>query len=57
MSPEEAEAFAQLPYFNETVRVRLWDDRAKTPGAPTDDLGSYREMLTNHLEWQQRHVA
>ncbi len=57
MSPEEAEAFAQLPYFNETVRVRLWDDRAKTPGAPTDDLGSYREMLTNHIEWQQRHMA
>ncbi len=53
MSAEEAEAFSQSPRFHEKVRVRLWDDRAKTPGARVPDLSSYRELLTAHLSRHQ----
>lgn len=39
MSPEEIDACAMLPYWEEGVRLRLWDDAAKVwskPVAPLD---------------------
>jgi len=39
----QAAAFAALPGASEAVRVRLWDDLAKTAGAPTPTLGHFIE--------------
>ena len=53
MSPEEVLVFTQSANWQSKVRVRIWDDRAKTPGAEVPDLESYRELLTAHLSRQQ----
>ena len=53
MSAEEVEDFTRSPNWRSKVRVRTWDDRAKTPGAEVPDLESYRELLTAHLSRQQ----
>jgi gamma-butyrobetaine dioxygenase len=39
------EAFRNKPFAADAVRVRKWDDRAKTPGAPTKQIGDYAELL------------
>ena len=52
MATEEAEAFSRSPHNRAAVRVRTWDDRAKTPGAEVPGLESYRELLTAHLARQ-----
>ena len=41
----EAEAFRALPYADEAIRVRRWDDLAKVPGHRTPDLQHYRALL------------
>ena len=53
MSDEELQEFTQSPNWRSMVRVRTWDDRAKTPGADVPDLESYRVMITAHLARQQ----
>ena len=53
MSDEEVQAFTRSPNWRSMVRVRTWDDRAKTPGAEVPGLESYREMLTSHLSRQR----
>jgi predicted HD phosphohydrolase len=53
MSAEEVEDFTSSPNWRSQVRVRTWDDRAKTPGAEVPGLETYREMLTAHLSLQQ----
>ena len=53
MSPEELEEFTRSPNWKSKVRVRTWDDRAKTPGAEVPDLETYRGLLTDHLSSQQ----
>lgn len=57
MSEREIEAFSKARHFRETVRVRLWDDRAKTPGAPVPNLENYRQLLTDHLAGSPREDA
>lgn len=52
MSGEEAESFASTAHGPSAVRVRTWDDRAKTPGADVPGLESYRQLLTDHLSRQ-----
>ena len=49
MSAEEVQDFERSPNWQSKVRVRTWDDRAKTPGADVPGLESYREMITAHL--------
>ena len=44
-SAEEAERFISQPHAAEAVRVRLWDDAAKTPGAATPDLAHFEPVL------------
>lgn len=44
-SPAEAERFIRQPYAEDAVRVRLWDDAAKLPGAPTPELAHFRPLL------------
>ena len=53
MSPGEIEAFHESANWQSKVRVRIWDDRAKTPGAQVPGLESYRELLTSHMALQQ----
>ena len=53
MSDEEMEVFTSSPNWRSQVRVRTWDDRAKTPGADVPGLEAYRQMLTDHLSRQQ----
>jgi phosphonate degradation associated HDIG domain protein len=37
-SDEEAQAFLQMPYAQDALRLRQWDDRAKTAGIETPDI-------------------
>lgn len=53
MSDREVQDFTESPNWQSKVRVRIWDDRAKTPGAKVPNLESYRELLTVHLASQQ----
>ncbi len=41
----EAERFIESPHARAAVQLRRWDDRAKTPLAPTPDLEHYRAVL------------
>jgi phosphonate degradation associated HDIG domain protein len=43
--PQEAERFIGQPHAAEAVKVRLWDDAAKVPGAATPDLAHYEAVL------------
>ena len=56
MSPEESSMFSQVPWSAEKIRVRVWDDQAKTPEAPVSPLETYRDLLLNHLRKQGQPV-
>jgi phosphonate degradation associated HDIG domain protein len=43
--PEEAEGFIRQPFAADAVRVRLWDDAAKAPGAATPGLAHFTAIL------------
>ncbi|HWZ67239.1 MAG TPA: HD domain-containing protein [Stellaceae bacterium] len=44
-SPEEAAGFRALPFAEDAIRIRRWDEAAKVPGIPTPDLERYRATL------------
>ena len=44
-SAEEAQRFIAQPYAEDTVRLRLWDDRAKEPRKSTPGLAHYLHIL------------
>ncbi|HSA72261.1 MAG TPA: HD domain-containing protein [Burkholderiales bacterium] len=44
-SAAEAERFIAQPHAAEAVRVRLWDDAAKVPGAPAPGLAHFEPLL------------
>jgi len=44
-SDAEARAFEQEPFAREAVRLRRWDDLAKTPGMAVPGLEHYRAMI------------
>jgi len=44
-TPTEAKRFIAVPYAQDAVRLRLYDDAAKVPNAETPPLDSYRELL------------
>jgi [1-hydroxy-2-(trimethylamino)ethyl]phosphonate dioxygenase len=44
-NPAEAATFRCRPFFEEAVRVRLWDDAAKSPGLATPPIEHYRATL------------
>ena len=43
-TPEQAQAFLGKPGAKDAMRVRRWDDQAKTPGASTPPIGHYLEI-------------
>jgi phosphonate degradation associated HDIG domain protein len=45
MTTIEAEAFLQLPYAREAIRLRHADDAAKVPGLAVPDLNTYRPLV------------
>jgi phosphonate degradation associated HDIG domain protein len=45
MSFDERRAFEALPFAERAVRLRRWDDQAKTPGRPTPALAYYLSLL------------
>jgi phosphonate degradation associated HDIG domain protein len=40
-----AARFETLPFAEDAVRLRRWDDLAKRPGAPTKSVGDYRALI------------
>ena len=44
-APAQAERFIRQPFAADAVKVRLWDDAAKVPGASTPDLAHYEAIL------------
>jgi phosphonate degradation associated HDIG domain protein len=53
-SPEEAARFKALPFAEEALRLRRWDDRAKTPGVSTPGLDHFLAIVESV---QKRHLA
>ncbi|HMD99875.1 MAG TPA: HD domain-containing protein [Terriglobia bacterium] len=51
-SEAEARQFEEHRYFREAVRVRRWDDQAKTPGLDVPGIEHYREAIEKTLRGQ-----
>lgn len=49
MNVEEADAFKNHPYFNDIIRVRLWDEQAKDAAAKTLELTYFSNLIQQHL--------
>lgn len=45
MSPAERHVFESLPYHEDLLRLRSWDEHAKDPSRSVPDLASYRSLL------------
>jgi gamma-butyrobetaine dioxygenase len=50
MTPEQAAAFAALPFAHDAVAVRRWDDEAKDPSVAPPEFGHFEALLTALLE-------
>lgn len=49
MSPDEVAAFRALPYADDAVRVRRWDDLAKDPERTCPPLDHFLALCRDHL--------
>src|SRR5690348_11561138 len=47
MTPEQAAAFAALPYARDAVAVRRWDDEAKDPAVTPPEFAHFAALLTS----------
>jgi gamma-butyrobetaine dioxygenase len=45
MMPDQAAAFAALPYAADAVAVRRWDDEAKDPAVTPPEFGHFQALL------------
>jgi predicted HD phosphohydrolase len=45
MSDAEVAEFRKNPFYDEAVRVRLWDEGGKVPGMKTRPFGEYEPLL------------
>lgn len=50
MSDEEQEAFEQIPYFEDGLILRRWDDLAKVKGLDTPRLEIYQDVVQQCLQ-------
>jgi phosphonate degradation associated HDIG domain protein len=50
MSDEEREAFEQIPYFEDGLILRRWDDLAKVKELDTPGLETYRDIVQQCLQ-------
>jgi predicted HD phosphohydrolase len=49
LTAEEQASLEAEPWFVDAVRIRLWDDRAKDPGAIVAPLGEYAWLLDRYF--------
>ena len=49
MTEEEADAFELYPLFALIIKMRNWDEQAKIEQKPLPDLEHYRQMMLQHL--------
>ena len=49
MSDEERVAFEQIPYFQDALLLRRWDDLAKVKGLEMPRLDAYRDIVRRCL--------
>lgn len=49
MSEHEIILFKQHPYFDDIIKVRLWDEEAKNAQAVTVPLGHFRNLIHEYL--------
>jgi len=49
MNPEERAAFEAEPHFQESLRLRVWDDLAKEPSMATPRISAFRPALEQAL--------
>src|ERR1700741_3256561 len=49
MTPEQAAAFAALPFAHDAVAVRRWDDQAKDPAATPPGFDHFAARLSSLL--------
>jgi len=52
MSKEEAEAFQNDQLFPEYIRMRHWDESAKSETSVPEDLNFIKDLITEHLQQQ-----
>ena len=50
MSDVEQDAFEQIPYFQDALILRRWDDMAKVKGLETVQLETYRDIVQQCLQ-------
>lgn len=50
MSEQEASEFEALPFFDQCVRLRLYDDMGKVPQMPTATIESYEPLIRQFLK-------
>ncbi len=50
MNEAEAKRFEAHPFFQDFLKVRLWDEEGKQENLATPDLASYQPMVLRHLE-------
>lgn len=49
MTAEEAEKFEEHPYFEEIIKVRLWDEEAKEQYVSMLPLNHFEKLIHSHL--------
>lgn len=54
MTAAEAEAFEADPLFTLSIRLREWDEQAKSANVPVPDLAFLRNMARAHLHREHR---
>lgn len=45
MTEQDIARFRESPYYQDAVRLRQWDDRAKIPNMKTPDIEHFRMHL------------
>jgi predicted HD phosphohydrolase len=50
MTEAQAAAFRQMPFAEEAVRLRRWDDSGKITGLPTMPFASFKPLLQRVLD-------
>ncbi len=56
MNEQEAEAFRQDPLFEQKLKLRHCDDKAKDPDGIVPDLDAYYQLVVDHLYKQLLHT-
>ncbi|MEM9829541.1 MAG: hypothetical protein AAF944_02830 [Bacteroidota bacterium] len=57
MSTEEAQKFEKDESFDLKIRMCRWNDEAKVPDQPIEDLSYYRKMCLHCLNQTQRNPS